>query len=668
MSYHKTVMSAEVAHAGAGSVRAAERRARRALKLLPLYAASAVLMLGEGSFQLSGAALHARERPLRGPHRAVFSVYGIAALASRIPPGAPTARGAPGPRHGRDGALVARVRSGRRRRTDPVLLSILVGLDGPGSPSPCTATWPRSSSAVRTERTPARSWAGTRGAIGLGYGAAGFLGGAVGDALGPSRAILALALLPLLAGAVLTMRGASHNPVQRCRRGPSAPALVARLPRSLGPRVGRVLRHPLHQPGQRRRPDVPPHLRPRDRAVADPGRCAPGSPRHDRRAIRFFSGVVLPLRLLPAHAQSWSSSRDCRRRHRERPTFLALAVACAVLGLGRGCSRRLRALVMDEAAARRPASSVYLAGLDLGQGGRPDRRRPRRRRHRSGDFLGARNIVLPPVYFIPPTPTAKALDSAHGGQSDLFEPITVARASSAIAEQIRTAIVTGRIREGERLSPERELAEQFGVSRVTVRDALRSLEAMGLIEVRVGARGGAFVTAPTGSKVAQTMSRHDDDVGRSSPEDIVEARLIVELGTVTLAVRAGHGRRLDEASRARRARHASARGRDLHPRALVGVPLAPGARRPQRRFDGLTQSFRSSALDAPPARDGRRHHACRRSRSTCGSVEALERATATQRVTRWPQHLLRGTNLEEIGSSLAARRARVRQASKRRAR
>src|ERR671933_2144052 len=117
---------------------------------------------------------------------------------------------------------------------------------------------------------------------------------------------------------------------------------------------------------------------------------------------------------------------------------------------------------------------------------------------------------------------------------DLFAPIAIARASSSIADQIRQAIVTGRLAEGERLPPERELAEQFNVSRVTVRDALRALEAMGLIEVRVGARGGAFVTAPTGSVVAQTMS---DMMMMSAitPEDVVEARLIVELGTVTLA-------------------------------------------------------------------------------------------------------------------------------------
>src|SRR5881398_1447657 len=117
---------------------------------------------------------------------------------------------------------------------------------------------------------------------------------------------------------------------------------------------------------------------------------------------------------------------------------------------------------------------------------------------------------------------------------DLFAPVSVARASSSIADQIRQAIVTGKLDQGERLPPERELAEQFGVSRVTVRDALRALEAMGLIEVKVGARGGAFVTVPSGSIVGQTMS---DMMMMSavSPEDIVEARLAVELGTVTLA-------------------------------------------------------------------------------------------------------------------------------------
>src|ERR671922_3012505 len=116
----------------------------------------------------------------------------------------------------------------------------------------------------------------------------------------------------------------------------------------------------------------------------------------------------------------------------------------------------------------------------------------------------------------------------------LFVPVAVTRASSAIADQVRTAIVSGKLKQGERLPPERELAERFAVSRVTVRDALRALEAMGLVEIRVGARGGAFVTVPSGSVMGQTMS--DMLMMQAlSPEDIVEARLVVELGTVTLA-------------------------------------------------------------------------------------------------------------------------------------
>src|SRR5215213_11021827 len=119
-------------------------------------------------------------------------------------------------------------------------------------------------------------------------------------------------------------------------------------------------------------------------------------------------------------------------------------------------------------------------------------------------------------------------------EAALFKPIASTRASSTIAEQIRAAITGGRLAAGDRLPPERELAEQFGVSRVTVRDALRALEAMGLIKVRVGARGGAFVTVPSGALMGQAMS--DMMLMQVvTPEDIVEARLILELGTVTLA-------------------------------------------------------------------------------------------------------------------------------------
>jgi DNA-binding FadR family transcriptional regulator len=233
----------------------------------------------------------------------------------------------------------------------------------------------------------------------------------------------------------------------------------------------------------------------------------------------------------------------------------------------------------------------------------------------------------------------------------MFAPVQVARASSAIADQIRQAIVTGRLSEGARLSPERELAEQFGVSRVTVRDALRSLEAMGLIEVRVGARGGAFVTVPTGSVVAQTMS---DMMMLSAvtPEDIVEARLIVELGTVTLACARATDedlvrlRELCELGAAELKAKTYTRERSWEFHSLLGHAAHNGA------VDGLTQSFRSTLSMHPVrAREGAKAHVAT-VEEHLRIVDALEKRDAGAARREMADHLLRGTNLAERSASL----------------
>jgi DNA-binding FadR family transcriptional regulator len=238
-------------------------------------------------------------------------------------------------------------------------------------------------------------------------------------------------------------------------------------------------------------------------------------------------------------------------------------------------------------------------------------------------------------------------------EGELFSPITVARASSSIADQIRSAIVGGRLRQGERLPPERELAEQFGVSRVTVRDALRALEAMGLIEVRVGARGGAFVTVPTGSVVGQTMS--DMMMMQAiTPEDIVEARLVVELGTVTLACARATDkdlarlRDLDARARAALANRTYTRELSWDFHAL----LAEAAH--NRALDGLAQSFRSS-LSMHPIRTREGAKAFERTveehRLIYDALEARDGVTARREMAH---HLLRGTGLERRESALLA--------------
>src|SRR5512133_3502209 len=62
-----------------------------------------------------------------------------------------------------------------------------------------------------------------------------------------------------------------------------------------------------------------------------------------------------------------------------------------------------------------------------------------------------------------------------------FQPIKPKKASSQIADQIRSSILAGEFSPGDKLPPERELAEMFGVSRPSVREALNMLSSSGLV-------------------------------------------------------------------------------------------------------------------------------------------------------------------------------------------
>jgi GntR family transcriptional regulator, transcriptional repressor for pyruvate dehydrogenase complex len=250
-------------------------------------------------------------------------------------------------------------------------------------------------------------------------------------------------------------------------------------------------------------------------------------------------------------------------------------------------------------------------------------------------------------------PQAEREPQNRGNAEGMFVPVAVARASSAITDQIRAAILGGHLKEGERLAPERQLAEEFGVSRVTVRDSLRALEAMGLVSVRVGARGGAFVTAPTGSVVAQTMS---DMMLMSAitPEDIVEARLMVELGTVTIAcTRATEEdlallRALCERARSALANKTYTRELSWDFHSLLAKAAHNSA------IDALTQSFRSSLSMHPiRTREGTKAHE-RTAQEHLRILEALESRDGAAARSEMAQHLLRGTLLEERESALLA--------------
>ncbi len=87
----------------------------------------------------------------------------------------------------------------------------------------------------------------------------------------------------------------------------------------------------------------------------------------------------------------------------------------------------------------------------------------------------------------------------------LFEQVTrEPRLSDKVADMMLKTILSRRLRPGDRLPSERELGEQFGVSRTVVREAVRALAAKGLIEVRSGS--GLRVAAVEASAVSESMS------------------------------------------------------------------------------------------------------------------------------------------------------------------
>jgi GntR family transcriptional regulator, transcriptional repressor for pyruvate dehydrogenase complex len=114
-------------------------------------------------------------------------------------------------------------------------------------------------------------------------------------------------------------------------------------------------------------------------------------------------------------------------------------------------------------------------------------------------------------------------------ESSLFSRVSVGRISEIIVERIRLLIRDGELKPGDRLPPERDLCKSFGVSRVTVREALRMLQSSGLVEIRVGSRGGALVTAPTSGRVGEDLAELLT-MSVISAANVTETRMILEVG------------------------------------------------------------------------------------------------------------------------------------------
>jgi len=108
-----------------------------------------------------------------------------------------------------------------------------------------------------------------------------------------------------------------------------------------------------------------------------------------------------------------------------------------------------------------------------------------------------------------------------------------------IVQFLTSAMEAGRLRPGDRLKPERELAAELGVSRGSLREALKALEMLGVVELRHGR--GVFVTLPQPqalSKIFGTLI----SMQPNQADDIMEARIALECYATRLACRNASGR------------------------------------------------------------------------------------------------------------------------------
>src|SRR5687767_8271005 len=127
-----------------------------------------------------------------------------------------------------------------------------------------------------------------------------------------------------------------------------------------------------------------------------------------------------------------------------------------------------------------------------------------------------------------------------------FEPVLRQSLADRLARRIRGLIQNGAYKEGDRLPPIMEMARQFGVGHPTVREALKKLETVGVVEIRHGS--GVYV------------SRSQDVLVLASPDfggkvtkklliDLIEARIPIEMQSAALAARNATPDHLDEMRR-----------------------------------------------------------------------------------------------------------------------
>ena len=115
-------------------------------------------------------------------------------------------------------------------------------------------------------------------------------------------------------------------------------------------------------------------------------------------------------------------------------------------------------------------------------------------------------------------------------------PGRAATLSSRLVSEVREAVAERRLASGDFLGTEKGIAAQAGVSRIVARDALRTLEALGIVEITIGAHGGARIARGNPRLFAEALAVQLDLAG-TSPREILDAQRAVEAVAAELAAK-----------------------------------------------------------------------------------------------------------------------------------
>jgi DNA-binding FadR family transcriptional regulator len=116
----------------------------------------------------------------------------------------------------------------------------------------------------------------------------------------------------------------------------------------------------------------------------------------------------------------------------------------------------------------------------------------------------------------------------------MFKPIQTDRISNVVVDQIKDAVFQKKLKAGDKLPSERQLMDQFKTSRVTIREAIKTLEQFGILEIKRGIEGGAFIRDPN-TKFVSNFLQDMFSMEKIKISDLTEARMAIEPFSVRLA-------------------------------------------------------------------------------------------------------------------------------------